>query len=132
MKKDLIAHPGMTDFKLLYKFILKLSGCDDSHQQFLNPWLRLSTRILNGLAVDCISGKYTLMIALKHSLDFDWNQGNVRKSTDKHGVIQSKADQLFFNDPLLRLPDTLHTTEPRFHTLKSHLNPVGHHPPHRV
>lgn len=34
-------------------------------------------------------------------VSFDWDQGNKRKSADKHGVSQSEAEQLFFNDHTL-------------------------------
>jgi uncharacterized protein len=49
---------------------------------------------------------------------FDWDEGNRRKSTDKHGVGQSEAEQVFFNEPLLIVRDLGHSSvEPRFHAL---------------
>ena len=58
------------------------------------------------------------MIDFRLIIGFDWDQGNNRKSADKHDVNQPEAEQLFFNDPLLLLPDTLHShSEPRFHAL---------------
>lgn len=49
---------------------------------------------------------------------FDWDAGNARKNQEKHGVIQSEAEQVFFNQPLLILPDHHHSLkEPRFHAL---------------
>jgi len=49
---------------------------------------------------------------------FDWDAGNERKSEDKHGVGQSEAEQVFFNQPLLVLEDDRHSlAEPRFHAL---------------
>ena len=49
---------------------------------------------------------------------FDWDQGNARKSAEKHGVSQSEAEEVFFNEPLLVLDDSKHSqTEPRFHAL---------------
>jgi uncharacterized DUF497 family protein len=49
---------------------------------------------------------------------FDWDMGNSRKSVDKHGVGQTEAEQMFFNDPLLVVEDTRHSAgEPRFHAL---------------
>ena len=49
---------------------------------------------------------------------FDWDEGNARKSADKHGVTQAEAEQVFFNEPLLTSPDTAHSErEPRFHAL---------------
>ena len=49
---------------------------------------------------------------------FDWDEGNERKSADKHGVSQAEAEQVFFNQPLLVLEDDRHSlVEPRFHAL---------------
>jgi uncharacterized DUF497 family protein len=49
---------------------------------------------------------------------FDWDEGNRRKSVDKHGVTQAEAEQIFFNDPLLVVADTGHSgREVRFHAL---------------
>ena len=49
---------------------------------------------------------------------FDWDVGNERKSHDKHGVSQSEAEQIFFNDPLLVLADPRHSEqEARWHAL---------------
>ncbi|MAY54781.1 MAG: hypothetical protein CMQ46_02975 [Gammaproteobacteria bacterium] len=49
---------------------------------------------------------------------FDWDDGNARKSKDKHSVRQSEAEQVFFNQPLLILADQKHSQlEPRFHAL---------------
>jgi hypothetical protein len=42
------------------------------------------------------------------------------KSADKYGVSQAEAEQIFFNEPLLILPDAAHSQiEPRFHALGS-------------
>ena len=49
---------------------------------------------------------------------FDWDDGNARKSKDKHSVRQSEAEQVFFNQPLLILADHKHSQqEPRYHAL---------------
>ena len=49
---------------------------------------------------------------------FEWDNGNARKSDDKHGVSQAEAEQLFFNQPLLVVEDSRHSVrEPRFHAL---------------
>jgi uncharacterized protein len=51
---------------------------------------------------------------------FDWDQGNSRKSAEKHEVSQAEAEQIFFNEPLLLLPDPKHSQqEPRYHALGS-------------
>lgn len=44
-------------------------------------------------------------------------RGNARKN-DKHGVSMAEAEQVFFNEPLLLIADTIHSQgEPRFHAL---------------
>jgi uncharacterized protein len=49
---------------------------------------------------------------------FEWDEGNQRKSVDKHHVTQPEAEQVFFNAPLLVVPDSRHSTdEPRYHAL---------------
>lgn len=49
---------------------------------------------------------------------FDWDEGNSRKNADKHGVTQSEAEEIFFNEPLLVLEDSRHSqAEARFHAL---------------
>ncbi|MGH6900017.1 MAG: BrnT family toxin [Geminicoccaceae bacterium] len=49
---------------------------------------------------------------------FEWDDGNARKSDDKHGVSQAEAEQAFFNRPLLIVEDPRHSLhEPRFHAL---------------
>jgi uncharacterized DUF497 family protein len=58
------------------------------------------------------------MLDLTRLEGFEWDDGNSRKSTDKHGVSQVEAEQVFFNDPLLLLMDIKHSAdEPRFHAL---------------
>jgi uncharacterized DUF497 family protein len=49
---------------------------------------------------------------------FEWDEGNSRKSVDKHGVGQAETEQIFFNDPLLVVEDARHSgREQRFHAL---------------
>ncbi|TAJ92705.1 MAG: BrnT family toxin [Gammaproteobacteria bacterium] len=58
------------------------------------------------------------MIELAQVTGFHWDDGNSRKSTQKHNVIQSEAEQIFFNQPLLLLDDIEHSqTEARYHAL---------------
>jgi uncharacterized protein len=58
------------------------------------------------------------MIDLTQISGFDWDEGNSRKSSQKHNVIQSEAEQLFFNQPLLLLDDIAHSQkEARYHAL---------------
>jgi hypothetical protein len=49
---------------------------------------------------------------------FDWDEGNSRKSVDKHDVTRAEAEQAFFNEPLLVVQDATHSErEARFHVL---------------
>tara|TARA_R110001599_G_scaffold343302_2_gene565807 strand:+ start:1817 stop:2128 length:312 start_codon:yes stop_codon:yes gene_type:complete len=49
---------------------------------------------------------------------FDWDEGNSRKNAEKHGVSQSEAEEIFFNEPLLVLEDSRHSqAKARFHAL---------------
>jgi|SRR4029450_3412770 uncharacterized DUF497 family protein len=49
---------------------------------------------------------------------FEWDGGNARKSSDRHGVSQAEAEQAFLNQPLLVVEDVRHSRhEPRFHAL---------------
>ena len=49
---------------------------------------------------------------------FDWDAGNARKSKIKHSVLQSEAEQVFFNQPLLVVADDKHSEkETRYHAL---------------
>ena len=40
---------------------------------------------------------------------FEWDEGNSRKSADKHDVSQAEAESIFFNDPLIVAEDTKHS-----------------------
>ena len=58
------------------------------------------------------------MIDFNNIDGFDWDQGNTPKIVNKHNVIPSEAEQIFFNEPLLLLGDLKHSQdEPRFHAL---------------
>lgn len=58
------------------------------------------------------------MIDLSRIAGFQWDDGNSRKSESKHEVAQSETEQVFFNDPLLILPDADHSaSEQRLHAL---------------
>ena len=49
---------------------------------------------------------------------FEWDEGNNRKSIDKHAVSQAEAEQVFFNEPLLIVEDVRHSSyEIRLHAL---------------
>jgi uncharacterized DUF497 family protein len=61
------------------------------------------------------------MINLSKVVGFEWDEGNSRKN-EQHGVSMAEAEQVFFNSPLLVLPDPRHSeAELRFHALgKTH------------
>ena len=49
---------------------------------------------------------------------FEWDEGNSRKSVEKHDVSQAGAEQVFFNEPLLIVEDVSHSSyEIRLHAL---------------
>jgi uncharacterized DUF497 family protein len=57
------------------------------------------------------------MIILDKVTGFDWDTGNSRKN-DRHGVSMAEAEQVFFNIPVLMLPDPAHShSEARYHAL---------------
>ena len=57
------------------------------------------------------------MIDLAKAIGFEWDEGNSRRN-DQHGVSMAEAEQVFFNSPLLVLPDPRHSeAELRFHAL---------------
>ena len=68
------------------------------------------------LDVYCYNIQY--VADLGRVVGFQWDEGNARKSFDKHGVSQAEAEQVFFNVPLLVVEDVKHSRlEPRFHGL---------------
>jgi uncharacterized protein len=50
------------------------------------------------------------MLELDKIEGFEWDDGNARKSVDKHGVSQAEAEQVFSNIPLLLRDDERHST----------------------
>ena len=57
------------------------------------------------------------MVDFARPAGFDWDHGNIRKN-DKHGVSAAEAEQVFFNQPLLVVPDLKHSeSEQRFYAL---------------
>jgi uncharacterized protein len=58
------------------------------------------------------------VLDLARIVGFEWDEGNARKSLDKHGVTQEEAEQVFFNVPLLVVEDLVHSrVEERFQAL---------------
>jgi len=49
---------------------------------------------------------------------FQWDEGNLLKNWEKHRVSAMECEQVFFNRPLIAVPDVVHSTgEPRFFVL---------------
>jgi uncharacterized DUF497 family protein len=73
-------------------------------------------------AMSCVTiGSF--MVVIYTTLDltriegFEWDEGNNRKSVEKHDVRQAEVEQVFFNDPLL-LEDIGHSSrETKLHAL---------------
>ena len=56
------------------------------------------------------------MLDLARIAGFDWDDGNARKSLDKHGVSQKEAEEVFLDSHLRLLVDEKHGgDEKRFH-----------------
>jgi len=56
--------------------------------------------------------------ALASAPGFDWDEGNLDKNLDKHAVAFWEAEEIFFNLPLVVLPDVKHSaSEGRFYAL---------------
>jgi uncharacterized DUF497 family protein len=66
------------------------------------------------------------MIDLDQIAGFDWDDGNSRKSADKHDVSQAEAESVFFNDPLIIAEDARHSVTER------RLNALGRTAQHRL
>jgi len=49
---------------------------------------------------------------------FDWDDGNLLKNWESHGVSASECEHVFFNHPLVTSPDVGHSNyEDRFYSL---------------
>ena len=49
---------------------------------------------------------------------FDWDEGNLLKNWEKHGVSASECEQIFFNNPLIAGLDEKHSKrESRYYAL---------------
>ena len=58
------------------------------------------------------------MINWAKVVGFNWDAGNQRKSSVKHGVSQFEIEQVFFNQPLIVAADVRHSSvEARYHAL---------------
>jgi len=58
------------------------------------------------------------MIVLSQLTGFDWDESNREKNWEKHQVLASECEEIFFNLPLLLQPDPNHSQEkPRYFVL---------------
>jgi uncharacterized protein len=52
---------------------------------------------------------------LAEATGFEWDRGNSDKNWESHRVTRAEAEQVFFNRPVLIMPDLEHSqTEPRY------------------
>ncbi len=59
-----------------------------------------------------------LLKHLEECTGFDWDEGNLLKNWEKHGVAPAECEQVFFNQPLTVASDEGHSaTEIRFYAL---------------
>jgi len=42
---------------------------------------------------------------------FDWDEGNIHKNEDKHGLKWTSIEEVFFNEPLLIVEDFKHSLD---------------------
>ncbi len=58
------------------------------------------------------------MIDFSQTDGFEWDEGNIQKNRDKHGVDTRESEEVFVNQPLLIYFDNKHSeTESRFYVL---------------
>ena len=59
-----------------------------------------------------------IMSVVAECVGFDWDEGNVFKNWEKHRVTASECEQVFFNLPMVAVPDAKHSDEEeRFYAL---------------
>ena len=59
-----------------------------------------------------------LLERLARCVGFEWDEGNLLKIWEKHVVSAAECEQVFFNRPLVALPDERHSSiEARFYAL---------------
>lgn len=59
-----------------------------------------------------------MKIKISEPINFEWDEGNRDKNL-KHKVLANETEEIFFNKPLVLLPDKKHSTEKelRYHAL---------------
>ena len=59
-----------------------------------------------------------VIVRLLACTGFDWDEGNLLKNWERHGVTAAESEQVFFNRPFLALSDEYHSVgEDRFFLL---------------
>lgn len=59
-----------------------------------------------------------LLERISRCTGFDWDVGNILKDWEKHQVSASECEQIFFNKPLVAVPDVKHSElEDRYYVL---------------
>jgi uncharacterized protein len=90
---------------------------NDQESRQDKPYSSDEVRILHQRSFLYISDIYN-MIDIEQIAGFEWDDGNSRKSADKHDVSQAEAESVFFNDPLIVVADVKHSEkEPRRNAL---------------
>ena len=51
------------------------------------------------------------MISWAECAGFDWDDGNLNKNREKHGVADAECEEVFFNRPLVVRHDRTHSSE---------------------
>jgi len=71
------------------------------------------------LAAFRIFEQYTaIMNRFTEITGFQWDEGNLLKNPEKHGVSNSESEEIFFNEPLIVTNDQKHSEiEPRWYAL---------------
>jgi uncharacterized DUF497 family protein len=55
---------------------------------------------------------------LSFAQDFEWDEGNIKKNWERHGVSHIECEEIFFNKPIIVKKDELHSTrEDRYFVL---------------
>jgi len=59
-----------------------------------------------------------LLKSLTECVGFQWDKGNLIKVWERHGVAPLECEEVFFNEPLVALPDEGHSEqEDRYYAL---------------
>ena len=48
---------------------------------------------------------------IESAVGFDWDDGNIYKNENKHGIKWQLIEEMFFNEPLLLLEDLKHSKD---------------------